>query len=1051
MSDALDRKMRAILEVIEHRNHKAAIKMINAAMVKFPGNLSLQSLKAHALERAGNLAEAEEVCEEMMKESPTDEEVQRIMMSVFRRLGKAELATCLYQRACAQQPSNETFLLSLFEANIREFDFRAQQQTVMKLLRLKTPPPTKDKPKERDFAWYLITVLFLQATMPSSPGNGGGMDPAQLLKLAESMALKQLGVLKAAGRRPALEQLLVYLLILLEQNKVQDALETVASALEAALQQQDKVREALDTEASPKEGGDATLPINLLPVQACLLARIGSVREAMEVAREAFKQGANSWGLLQFLFDCCLPSCRPGINSGSATPLGIPELDSPFSQSSAHVQEGEGANGHALPDDMQQAEALLEELLPSGHGELSGATTYENRASAAGSNPLEGLPDEDLEDATQPLMEAVLRYYNQLGHMPCCALDVRPYTARILGRCRQRLAQQVHEAAAWSPPSPPSLWEEPSPCAADALRRKVSAFQIENDLGLPEFERAEEAERHALEVMEVYRYSLPLVSSLDEKERGLADELLPLCASSLVAAARLSGSPLPLLQAVLALEAAQVRRRVSAPMRLSLMGLYAVMGEPDLLFEQSWALDIKLIMLDSISGHLLLPYLLPGAVQRDVDEFLQELEMLYEDHRWNCSASIFLAYCRANYTKAIEITKFSKRLEMSYVKAAGRAASLVTELRKAALEGLAPAQEAGRQVVREVVSADANPLSDAGCQALCFNADLQTRPAWLPPEDCPPGLATAAFWEQREPPPGVGRCWWSQPGAAQLSTPEAQAYRRGCCQQLQRTWLRLYILSHTFSATPADDLPGRLEQLRSILGQPNGRPLTAMIQGEPLHRAVCLLEDSILAAAVAFQGMSSGVTEASTLHAQLSSLARELEALCPQLRDGMLAESRSSHGLLLGGAWQVVVYAVAEPCAWLAVFLQVWFQTLKTARKAKTKKSVKAAPGDEQKSAMQDVRSALTEVVSAFKTFLLAIDSALPLEEFDLTRLDDPQFPWLSHNGGVSNLWNWEEKFSASAVLQKLRRAQGEVFAKAQGAIGIWLRQIACLSMTTKT
>lgn len=72
--------------------------------------------------------------------------------------------------------------------------------------------------------------------------------------------------------------------------------------------------------------------------------------------------------------------------------------------------------------------------------------------------------------------------------------------------------------------------------------------QIENDLGLPEFRTAEEAQVHALQVMEVYRQSLPLISGLDEKERGLADELLPLCAWALVTGSCLSGSPLPLLQ-----------------------------------------------------------------------------------------------------------------------------------------------------------------------------------------------------------------------------------------------------------------------------------------------------------------------------------------------------------------------------------------------------------------------------------------------------------------------------------------------------------------------
>jgi hypothetical protein len=41
---------------------QAAMKLINAALVKYPGNISLRSLKAHALERSGNFAEAVQVC-----------------------------------------------------------------------------------------------------------------------------------------------------------------------------------------------------------------------------------------------------------------------------------------------------------------------------------------------------------------------------------------------------------------------------------------------------------------------------------------------------------------------------------------------------------------------------------------------------------------------------------------------------------------------------------------------------------------------------------------------------------------------------------------------------------------------------------------------------------------------------------------------------------------------------------------------------------------------------------------------------------------------------
>ena len=56
------------------------------------------------------------------------------------------------------------------------------------------------------------------------------------------------------------------------------------------------------------------------------------------------------------------------------------------------------------------------------------------------------------------------------------------------------------------------------------------------------------------------------------------------------------------VQAVLVLEAAQVARRVSAPLRLAAMGLYGLLGAPNLAVENYTALDIKHIQHDTLSG-----------------------------------------------------------------------------------------------------------------------------------------------------------------------------------------------------------------------------------------------------------------------------------------------------------------------------------------------------------------------------------------------------------------------------------------------------------------
>lgn len=61
-------------------------------------------------------------------------------------------------------------------------------------------------------------------------------------------------------------------------------------------------------------------------------------------------------------------------------------------------------------------------------------------------------------------------------------------------------------------------------------------MQIENDLGLPEFKSAAEAEFHAAAIVRLFQSSLPLSKGIDEKDRGPADDVIPLAVASLLAA-----------------------------------------------------------------------------------------------------------------------------------------------------------------------------------------------------------------------------------------------------------------------------------------------------------------------------------------------------------------------------------------------------------------------------------------------------------------------------------------------------------------------------------
>ena len=114
--------------------------------------------------------------------------------------------------------------------------------------------------------------------------------------------------------------------------------------------------------------------------------------------------------------------------------------------------------------------------------------------------------------------------------------------------------------------------------------------------------------------MDAHGYVLHLLawSAGDDSMAGALPSVLYALTAGTAAARRLS--PLP-PQAVLVLEAAQVQRKVSAPLRLAATALYSLAGAPRQAAASLSALDVKYILHDTLTGHWLLPALVGGAAE----------------------------------------------------------------------------------------------------------------------------------------------------------------------------------------------------------------------------------------------------------------------------------------------------------------------------------------------------------------------------------------------------------------------------------------------------
>lgn len=101
---------------------------------------------------------------------------------------------------------------------------------------------------------------------------------------------------------------------------------------------------------------------------------------------------------------------------------------------------------------------------------------------------------------------------------------------------------------------------------------------------------------------------------LDPKESGHGEGLVALAVTCLVGRGLGPAGAAWLIAGVLAVEAAERARTASPVLRLSVAGLYLLLGCPGLAARQLAALGVKQVMLDSMTGHWLLPALAQQAV-----------------------------------------------------------------------------------------------------------------------------------------------------------------------------------------------------------------------------------------------------------------------------------------------------------------------------------------------------------------------------------------------------------------------------------------------------
>ncbi|XP_022549036.1 N-terminal acetyltransferase B complex auxiliary subunit NAA25-like isoform X2 [Brassica napus] len=317
------------------------------------------------------------------------------------------------------------------------------------------------------------------------------------------------------------------------------------------------------------------------------------------------------------------------------------------------------------------------------------------------------------------LLKSLLQYFLKFGHLACYASDVEAFLHVLPPHKKAEFVGMLVENA-----------DSVSASATTVLGQTTTILKVQELTGnifeLP----LGEIEASAVKLAKLYCQNLPLSKDLDPQESMFGEELLSLISNMLVQLYWRTRDFCYLAEAIMVLELGLSIRGHVWQYKILLLHIYSYIGALPLAFERYKALDVKNILTETVSHHIL-RQMLESPMWVDLNNLLQDYLKFMDDHLKESADLTFLAYRHRNYSKVIEFVLFKQRLQQSNQYEAARVEASLLQLKQNAdsieeedrvLEDL----KSGVQLVEL--------SNEMGSRTLRFNEDMQTRPWWTP---CP--------------------------------------------------------------------------------------------------------------------------------------------------------------------------------------------------------------------------------------------------------------------------------------------------------------------------
>lgn len=320
----------------------------------------------------------------------------------------------------------------------------------------------------------------------------------------------------------------------------------------------------------------------------------------------------------------------------------------------------------------------------------------------------------------EKLVEDLMQYFMRFGHLACFATDLETFIQVLDNNKKSVFLKKILVECENIVSSP-----------AKALGQSINVFKIQNSIGDVFTLPVDDLEDSAVRMAELFCKNLPLSKELDVQESMFGEDLLSMASSVLVQLFWRTRNLGYLLESIIVLEFGLAIRRYVWQYKILLVHLYSYWNSLPLAFEWYKSLDVKNILFETVSHHIL-PQMLTSPLWDDLDNLLREYLKFMDDHFRESADLTFLAYRHRNYSKVIEFVQFKERLQRSSQYLMAKIEAPILQLKQNSNNII---QE---ETILESLSSGAHFIelsNEIRNKSLTFNEDLEFRPWWTPTYD----------------------------------------------------------------------------------------------------------------------------------------------------------------------------------------------------------------------------------------------------------------------------------------------------------------------------